>query len=299
MKRMILLALVSFLIMGASSQDIKRHYGPNSYACPLTKMVQPEKITANHDTDILKKLLKGIDKTPWTVSKGGDSIKCFFGQNKVIRRIQLAIKGDVNKEFIIIKLTWISGDKTSNWPDETIYLNIKPDGMTYCFYLDVMAEIPGNIPAKEILLKFPDNISILKLSFSEKPTEFVSVRCPMPGLELQINKAYDEYMANPKDEQKLKALVGLLRDSMDDYDCLREYDFEPAVPAWWLCKDENAEKWFDFLATSESKEAKELLGSELFRKTLDGYFAEEYYDRSLEVEKQLQKDKQKNSTSNK
>lgn len=104
-----------------------------------------------------------------------------------------------------------------------------------------------------------------------------------------------------EDDGTSSTFIDLLRKAMLRYDCRRSGDIDP-VPVWWLCdrskadgvhacNQEDIDDWLKLLATSESRKAKELLGSKLFRNTLDGMYAELYSDLSRQVERDLMKDK--------
>jgi len=85
------------------------------------------------------------------------------------------------------------------------------------------------------------------------------------------------------------------------YDCQCDFDrtdeVNYIVPAIWICNRTRKEdgtlyntwEYYDLLSKLKSNEAKEFFSSLLFRNTLDGSLAEEYYHRSEELERQLKK----------
>lgn len=259
-------------------------YDPNPLACPVTKLVIPEKIVASHNEDVLLKLTSG-KQGRWEVAQGGESVQLFFEENTVIQRFQIsALSQDEDKKNIPIRFDWTPWDLT--WRMHSRHFLVFPDGRPKCFFLGYKALLPGNVAVRKITLMFPPRLLVTSLRFSDKASEQKMVNCPMPELEDKINKAYRDCIQSPEDEKKISTFIKLLKQSMYKYDCRADFSYEP-IPAWYLCDDRDVENWFDLLTSLQNIEAKKLLGSELFRSTLDGYIAEIYWEQSIETEKRL------------
>lgn len=134
-------------------------------------------------------------------------------------------------------------------------------------------------------IKYLISILILAQSFTISlfcQSEFS--KCPMPQLCREIQIVYDDLLNTPNEPGKISVFLRLIEKSFYKYDCKRSYDINP-VPALWLCED--MEKWIDYLSKMDSKEAKKLFGSELFRSVLDGALQEQYFQLSKETEYKL------------
>jgi len=103
--------------------------------------------------------------------------------------------------------------------------------------------------------------------------------------------------------------VNMMKELSPTYDCQRSFDNTPTgnyiVPAIWLCGEELRESgipvvddYLGLLSKLHILEARRYFGGELFRSTLDGYYAEMYLRASETVEAGLSKeDKGKNTNS--
>jgi hypothetical protein len=272
-----------FLIILTSHSSLfaaDKQFYPDPLACPVNEYVIPKEIIASHGRDILEDLVTGKAGIKWNAQKDQNEIRLIFNKNTVIRRFQINLEGNNNDLHIPIKVIWAPQD--SMWGNITRYFYVKPNGQTQCFFLGYLADIPENVAVHEIAFNLPAEIVLEKLSVSEKPSEVVMVSCPMPQLGEKIKIAYDKVIKNPSDINKERAFIILFEKSLYKYDCLRSYDYKP-VPAWWLCDHEDVDKWLRLLSQMKSLEAKKLFGSDLFRETLDGEYAEEYYESSQSV----------------
>ncbi len=79
------------------------------------------------------------------------------------------------------------------------------------------------------------------------------------------------------------------------YDCHRSIDID-SVPAVWLCEGQRAddkhgelEDYVELLSQLKTQGSDGLFGSEEFRQILDGALAEDYYDKSVKVERKMKK----------
>jgi len=129
-------------------------------------------------------------------------------------------------------------------------------------------------------------------------TEF-NKRCPAPKLCPELEKYYQQ-CKKQLDTETCKKFVETMKRLSPVYDCQRGFDRTDKanyiVPAIWICGENRREDgtsymeaYYDLLSKLDSKEAKEFISSPLFRSTLDGALAEEYYDQSKELEKKLHK----------
>ena len=268
-----LFLLISRSILFASENQ----FYPDPSACPVEELVIPYKIIATHCTNILKEIVAGRVGLKWKSQNDEGVVRLIFNKSTVIRRFQMNLIGTDNDKLIPIEITWTPQDST--WGVETRYFYMKPDGQTHCFFLGYLAKIPENVPVHEMAFNFPAGLVLQRLSVSDKPSEVVIKSCPMPHLRDKIVIAYDDCLKNPYDMDKERTFVNLFEKSLHRYDCRRSYDYKP-VPAWWLCAYEETDKWLRLLSQMKSLEAKKLFGSSLFRSTLDGEYAEEYYEKS-------------------
>jgi hypothetical protein len=271
-----LLLILSSSILWASENK----YYSNSSACPVEALTIPIKIFATHKVDILSEIVTGKDRMQWGGQNDDEDIRLIFNKGTVVRRFQISLKNSNSNNIVPIETTWIPQD--SSWGNKTGNFYVKPDGQTYCFFLGYHAQIPENVAVQEMDFHIPTGFVLQKLAFSEKPSEATMASCPMPDLQYEINNAYDDCIKNPNDMEKEKQFVSLFKKALYSYGCRRTYDYEP-VPAWWLCDYKDTSKWLKLLSQLNSVEAKKLFGSTLFRSTLDGEFAEEYYEESKKI----------------
>jgi hypothetical protein len=273
----------------------------NILACPVTSLISLENFSfsAEHDSAILKDVLNNNkSKISWKTKKNEDSVLITFKSGLVLRRIGISLKGEDKDKIQKIDYCWIP--ESGVWGNYYGQFLVKGDGNVHCYFLDVLARIPGNVPAKQIILKFPKGVSIDTLVLSDRPSDRGMETCLKPEFFLKINEAYKACLKNPEDKLKANRFVRLLKKTMYKYDCRRNYDFSP-IPAWWLCgegKDyqkvssyDDPNKWFHLLSKLKIKEARELFGSELFRSTLDGEIAEMYFEDSKKLGKTLKNEK--------
>jgi len=125
-----------------------------------------------------------------------------------------------------------------------------------------------------------------------------NVICPAKKLLPQMAIQYSA--CRKGNEDSCDAFVDTFRTLSPVYDCQRDFDSTDTVnyivPAISLAGDIDALKYMKLLSELRSKNAQEFFASKLFRSTLDGEAAEEYYYRSLRLERFLkQKAQQPNS----
>ena len=113
--------------------------------------------------------------------------------------------------------------------------------------------------------------------------------CPASKLLPRLESAYQSCLS--KDRAGCDRFVAVYRKLLPEYDCQRSFDATPSVnyivPAIWLSKEH--EKYVELLSKLNSRPAQELFGSPAFRRTLDGYIAEMYQEKSEALEKRLRK----------
>lgn len=111
--------------------------------------------------------------------------------------------------------------------------------------------------------------------------------CPAPSLCKQIQKDVEAC----KSKKRCEAFLSSYQKLLPEYDCQRKFDHTSTkdyiVPAIWLC--ENHEELLGFLSKMKSVNARKIFGSPALRNSLDGALVEEYFSRSLKVEKNLKK----------
>ena len=304
--RIILCLMVLILTStGTQAKSPEKRVRSNPNACPITTTTIPEQVIADHDVEVLTAIVSGIasgmDHVTWQASPRGDRIRFLFPEFQdwvVIHRLGIAISSGGEKQSHTIHFTWVPVGKVHGTHSGSF--KITTDQGLQCFFLVGYAGIPG-FEVREFVLELPPKVEIHSLLFSEKSHDGKSVSCPAPDLFNAVTSAYQDSVSHPEDNGKMSTFIELLKKAMFKYDCRRTFDYEP-VPAWYLCsggkKDntyscgyEDIDKWFHFLGTAESREAKELFASKLFRNTLDGMYAEQYQEGSLQVERQLKTEK--------
>lgn len=81
------------------------------------------------------------------------------------------------------------------------------------------------------------------------------------------------------------------------YDCQRPFDVTPTakyvVPAIWLCGPQEGDDYVRLLHRLKTLQAQRLFASPKFRSTLDGYLAEEFHDKSLQLERRLKRNEKR------
>lgn len=102
---------------------------------------------------------------------------------------------------------------------------------------------------------------------TEDMTEF-NKRCPAPAECSKLNEAQERCAA--KKSSGCRDFVRIYKKLIPEYDCQRPEDTqsEPKqiVPAIWLC--ETYDSALDFLSKLETKDAKQLYGSESLKESL-------------------------------
>jgi hypothetical protein len=223
-----------------------QRYQPSKYACPVTANIFPEK----EERDGL--------------------IKYTFAQIAVARRISISLMSSPKGRIVDIGYDWIGQE---GWGKYLGLFAVKADGNANCFFLGGEAGIPENIPLREFHLRLPEGVQFKDATFSSLPSELVSTTCPMPELQKEITKSYEEHLLNPGDQNTASRLMRLLERLIPTYDCRRSYDYKP-VPAWWLADYKDAENWIRFVdrqVLANNKLALKLYME--FFNTADGYIA--------------------------
>jgi hypothetical protein len=148
-----------------------------------------------------------------------------------------------------------------------------------------------------LLLLLPSTIAA---DVAPKGMKEFNKRCPAPKLCPDLEKYYQQCKKQP-DTEICKKFIETMKKLSPVYDCQRDFDRTDKasyiVPAIWICNEEKRredgnsylESYYDLLSKLRSSEAKEFFSSPLFRSTLDGALAEEYYHQSEELEKKLKK----------
>ncbi len=121
-----------------------------------------------------------------------------------------------------------------------------------------------------------------------------NVTCPSEELCPQMEKEYQECYKN-RQSSACTAFLQTFKKLLPTYDCHRSFDTD-SVPAVWLCEGQRAddkrgelEDYVELLSQLKTQESNRLFGSEKFRQILDGALAEDYYDKSVKVEKKMKK----------
>ena len=111
--------------------------------------------------------------------------------------------------------------------------------------------------------------------------------CPAPRLLPQLEAQYQSCLR--EQSQACERFVATYRELLPEYDCQRPHDATPGVnyivPAIWLSRDH--EKYVALLSRLGITSARKLFASPEFRRTLDGYIAEMYLEKSEELERRL------------
>jgi len=276
---------VSFLLSIALAET---EVTTKPFACPVNTIVIPIKVEVSHDEESLVNLINGKGTGVCTALKD-ETIRFRFDKKVVIRRVLIVTRSKFNKRPIEIEFRWVPKDFRL-WRDVTGYFIINPDGSPHCFPLGYYARIPDNVEVEEFIFKIPQQIDIEQIKFSELPSEHISINCPTPKLCNTVARLYKKSLSDTSNENNASAFVEQLGRMMGKYDCRRSFDYEP-VPAWWLCNSDAPDQWFHLLFRLNSEKSRALFGSKRFRDTLDGYIAEEYYDKSIDIEHEIKKEK--------
>ena len=113
--------------------------------------------------------------------------------------------------------------------------------------------------------------------------------CPAQRLLPKLENEYQSCVR--KQSPACERFVAVYRELLPEYDCQRPYDATPTVnyvvPAIWLAKDN--EKYVELLSKIQLESARTLFASPEFRRTLDGYVAEMYRDKSEMREQELRR----------
>jgi hypothetical protein len=237
---------------------------PDRLACPVTPNIFPEQIRSIH------------------------LIRFVFSGQEVAHRISISLQSAEGKN-IEVQFRWFGAWSEFTRPpfrDYGVHFGtfiVKADGSPNCFFLGPNANMPGNISVNEFDLRIPDGVQIKQIVFSTLPSEIVSTECPMPSIEKKIGKAFEHYISNPKDQTNIRNLIQLLSETIPTYDCRRNYDYTP-IPAWWMAKEENLDKWFSFVLEQVKNDNYSALKLFIqFYATSDGYLIESLSHRLLEV----------------
>jgi|GEM_PF-1139534 len=120
--------------------------------------------------------------------------------------------------------------------------------------------------------------------------------CPAKELCPRIELAYQK-CTKQNSAPYCQDFVKLFRELLPLYDCQRPFDHSGVenhiVPAVWLCDgrrgahSQEFESYAGLLSGLKSRDAKKLFASEEFRDVLDGAVAEDYFDRSLQAEREM------------
>ena len=125
----------------------------------------------------------------------------------------------------------------------------------------------------------------------EAPAEMTTFNqvCPAPELLPRLEAEYQSCLREQR--AGCDAFVDTYRKLLPEYDCQRSFDATPRVnyivPAIWLSRDH--EKYVALLSKLKSKSARGLFASPEFRRTLDGYVAEMYLEKSEALERELRR----------
>lgn len=134
----------------------------------------------------------------------------------------------------------------TDWGPHTGSFIVKADGSPNCYFLGPSAEYHENLSFVEISLTIPPGVEVKAVSFSSLRTEYVSRDCPMPELEREILKAYEESRLSPQDEAKTARFIALMEKAVPEYDCVYGSGYDP-VPAWCLINVENLNTIIDLI----------------------------------------------------
>lgn len=212
---------------------------PSKYACPVTPNLFPEQ-------ERLDEMIRfAFPENSQGIPAGQ---KFSETQKLVAQRISIALLSPEGKD-VEIRFTWTGATFVQPYIDWGVHSGtfiVRADGAPNCFFLGPPAGLPGNIPCKEFLLAIPSGVEVKEVAFSNLGGEYVSKNCPMPELEVEINKAYQESRQNPKDEAKTTLFLSLLEKAIPEYECVPRPGGRP-VPAWRLADFQNIDKWLDFL----------------------------------------------------
>lgn len=120
-------------------------------------------------------------------------------------------------------------------------------------------------------------------------TQFNSV-CPAARACPDLEDAYEK--CKPKRGRRLCLdFIVAIKQLTPPYDCQRPFDHtekvDYIVPALWLCDHGTRLASLELLSKLKEPEAKRFFASKEFRTVLDGETADLYYDKSVQLEKQL------------
>jgi len=115
--------------------------------------------------------------------------------------------------------------------------------------------------------------------------------CPAKSLLPKLAEAHKSCFSN--ESAACSEFVRIFRELLPEYDCQRRFDATPKVnyivPAIWLAGDDRLDQYIALLSKLRTPEAQRLFASPEFRAILDGHFAEDYLELSVEAEKKLRK----------
>jgi hypothetical protein len=116
-----------------------------------------------------------------------------------------------------------------------------------------------------------------------------NVECPAPRLCKVLEASYLGCLKGLS--YSCDTFVDAYWQATPKYDCQRPFDATPTrkyiVPAIWLCGSAEGEQYVNLLARLKTSRAQRLFASPQFRQTLDGALAEEFLDKSLNLEKRM------------
>ena len=210
---------------------------PNRYACPVTANLFPEQ------------------------ERSADTIRFFFPENAeeipaarvldfrtVAQRISITLTKSDGKD-VEIAFKWkgsVYKTPRIDWGEHSGSFIVKSDGNPNCYFLGPSAGLPGNIPCVEFSLTIPPGVKVKEVLFSNLGGEYVSQDCPMPELEKQIRKAYEDSQLTPQDEVKTNRFISLLEKAIPEYECIPKEGGNP-IMALFLVDFGTIYDWIDYL----------------------------------------------------
>lgn len=271
------LSFISLSLIYSPAVDAKV-YQPSKSACPLESGIPLHNVN--------------VSKTP-----NGTTYK--FGSEVVVRRVEIiaARSGkDISKASTEVSFTWTPNDPS--WGKKSGAFAVSAYEKSHCYFLGHQADLPENVSVKELAFSVPDGAVIKKITLAETPSDRKMITCPKRDVFSEVESRYEFAIKQPDSEVGIERFVSAFAKLFDRYDCRRNFDYEP-VPAWWLCEEpkneysgcseSQIEKWLAFLAATKHPTARKLFGSEKFRSTLDGAYAEGYLEKSRTAEGEVSK----------
>ena len=251
--------------------------------------VVPAVVHAPHDTDVLSRIVREGAEASVYPGKGGDVLEFEFPSGSFLDGVSITLEPEDKPQPRLVNAFVHS--PSSAVADASVVLEIKSDGRPHAFDIEKDIGFVRVAVVDRFRLKLLAPVNLTELTFSRlghgtggtKP-EYL---CPLRDLGPRIAAAYDAYLKNPEDSGRAHEFVKLMTEGMQKYDCPCELGKQAAYPAIWLWGDLDIAKWYEVLAGMKDEEAQKLFASDLFRSTLDGGIAEEYWDKSLAVEKDL------------